>query len=232
MVKKGKKKITLADKIEARRQQYASQKLKQAITCFFASCDEDGNGFMEPHEFVIAQTVLAEIAGECFDDEAATGMFENVRLKAFDAGGTCVTKMEFEKEMLELCAVIPRSADTIVTAMAEKAALVVAQMRREVLLEIRKFFKVLDEDRSGYLDKQEMETLANIAQDLAEQAQKDLGSGEFLTIESFDNSHDGLVELTEFVDHLLDFTKRVKVPKRDIIHRLRELTELRALHAG
>mmetsp|Transcript_35639 Transcript_35639/g.80515 ORF Transcript_35639/g.80515 Transcript_35639/m.80515 type:complete len:228 (-) Transcript_35639:173-856(-) len=219
MGKRARKKTkTLGEKIEARRAKYDKNKLKNAVASLFAACDEDGNGFVEPHEFVIAQAALAELAGDAFDDEAASLMFDGVQ--QFDkSGDNKISKKEFEAKMLELCEVLPRNGDEIVNELADKASLISSTARREMALQIRNFFRVLDEDRSGFLDSSEMEFMARLAKDLSGQDVED----EFLEMDKFERKKDGKVELSEFVEHFFAFTKRLKVPKRDIISKLREL---------
>lgn len=226
-----KKKIkgpTLADKIDKRREKYGNQKLTRAIRLFFTSCDEDDSGFLEVHEFVVAQTVIAEIAGDAFDDDAAKKMFEDV--KTFDkSGDNLVSLEEFEQTIMELVQVIPRNGDEIVNELAHRASLVATTMRRTIAMELRKFFRVLDEDNSGYLDRQEMDHLVEMTKACA---RKELGSAdaaeEFLSWESFDTSKNGKVEVGEFVEHLMEFAKVVKIPKRDILTKLQEYQEAAA----
>uniref|UniRef100_A0A7S1RR90 EF-hand domain-containing protein n=1 Tax=Alexandrium catenella TaxID=2925 RepID=A0A7S1RR90_ALECA len=219
---------TLADRIDKRRTTYANQRLSKAIRLFFTSCDEDDSGFLEAHEFVIAQTVIAEIAGAAFDDDAAKQMFEDI--KTFDkSGDNLVDMQEFEQTMMDLVQVIPRNGDEIVNELANRASFVAAQMRREIAMELRKFFRVLDEDNNGYLDEDELESLTKISMECAKNL---LGSDEavqtFFSKDSFDTSKNGKVEVNEFVEHLLEFAKAVKIPKREILSRLRDQKEAAA----
>uniref|UniRef100_A0A7S4RTF6 EF-hand domain-containing protein n=1 Tax=Alexandrium monilatum TaxID=311494 RepID=A0A7S4RTF6_9DINO len=143
MGKQGRKKkrgSTLADKIESRRLRYNNQRLERAILTFFAACDEDDSGFLEAHEFVIAQAVIAEMAGNAFDDDAANDMFADVR-KFDKSGDNLVSPKEFKQTMMEMCEVIPRNAEEIIQELAQRTATVAMQMRREVVMVLRKFFK-------------------------------------------------------------------------------------------
>mmetsp|Transcript_1120 Transcript_1120/g.3098 ORF Transcript_1120/g.3098 Transcript_1120/m.3098 type:complete len:239 (-) Transcript_1120:225-941(-) len=233
MVKKGKAKraATLEDKINARREKYGKQKLKRAILSFFASCDEDDSGYLEAHEFVVAQTVIAEIAGDDFDAEAARHMSEEVK-KLTGTGGH-VSPKEFEKTMMDLCEVIPRNADEIINELAEKAAVIVAQVRRELAMELRKFFKAIDADHSGYLDEGEIELIVTKAKECAAKdsdnhaakAFQEVDFQEILSMDALDKSKDGKVEISEFVDKFIELGKKMKVPKRDIIAKLREFMQ-------
>uniref|UniRef100_A0A7S4RS37 EF-hand domain-containing protein n=1 Tax=Alexandrium monilatum TaxID=311494 RepID=A0A7S4RS37_9DINO len=223
MGKQGRKKkrgSTLADKIESRRLRYNNQRLERAILTFFAACDEDDSGFLEAHEFVIAQAVIAEMAGNAFDDDAANDMFADVR-KFDKSGDNLVSPKEFKQTMMEMCEVIPRNAEEIIQELAQRTATVAMQMRREVVMVLRKFFKALDLDHSGYLDQDEMVMLVDITKECAKQTLGEQAE-EFFSLERFDTSRDGKVELEEFVDHLLTWAKGMKVPKRDILARIKD----------
>lgn len=215
---------TTHDRIEARRKRYSDQELKQAITMFFHAIDEDSSGKLEPHEFAVAQAVVAELAGEDFDDE----VFESINAWDKDRSGS-VTLKEFSPVMKDLCDVLQGNRADIVESLAEKATTYINHMRREVGREIREFFVALDADKSGTLNEDQMKKMTNLALQLQRELKLELPGGvpveQYLSVEKFDSRKDGLVSMGEFIEHFLDFTKLLKIPKKDLIARLKKLVE-------
>ena len=58
------------ERIAARTARVSAHDLENAIRMFFHAIDENGNGKLEPYEFAVAQSVVAQLAGEDFDEEA------------------------------------------------------------------------------------------------------------------------------------------------------------------
>jgi len=223
---KKKKQENLFEKIEKRRQQYDDVRLKNAITSFFAACDEDGSGELEPYEFAVAQKVLAEIAEDHFDHAAAARLIED-STSFVNNHKITIKRDEFCEAMMNICQVLPRHADDIVNELTDSASKMVSRMRREMGAEIRRIFKVLDVDGGGTLDRTEIAVLVEVAEDLAVAAISSLGGRsqvkEFLSLERFETSKekDGQVDMDEFLGHFLEFLQHMKIPKGDVLAKLR-----------
>lgn len=210
---------------EARRKRYADERIKKAIKEFFSAIDEDGNGFLELHEFVVAQGVIAELSGESFDDEAYERSYDQV--KAFDTDNDSkISLKEFEVKIKELCEAIPKNSEEIIGGLAEKVAQVVSHTRREVGSEIRQLFRAIDHDHSNSLDPGELQQVIQLAQELgaqqgpeAQRVVERMGDLNHLTLD------DGKVDVTEFCDFFLSCLREARIPKRDCVERLRELKD-------
>lgn len=91
------------------------------------------------------------------------------------------------------------------------------------------FFKALDVDKTGYLEEAEIKIMANLAIALQQEVQPDIALKvpveEFLSLKAFENglSTDGKISMGEFIEHFLDFTKKLKIPKRDLVNKLKQL---------
>eukprot|EP00927_Polykrikos_kofoidii_P016313 TRINITY_DN17354_c0_g1_i1.p1 TRINITY_DN17354_c0_g1~~TRINITY_DN17354_c0_g1_i1.p1 ORF type:complete len:229 (+),score=61.06 TRINITY_DN17354_c0_g1_i1:106-792(+) len=226
MVKKTKKKLTLYDKIQARRDRYDGAKLDQAIQELFAAVDEDGSGFLEAHEFVIAQAAVAELAGDDFEEAVADQAFKDI--KPFDSDGDSrISLKEFVKKFQELCEVIPCRKDELINSMADAAARANTASRRELAREIRQYFDVLDTDGDRFLGAAELAQLEEILNSLAEQGSAATGAELVanLDIRSLDKDNNGKVDSQEFVDAFAAKMKLMKVPKTELVQRLRQLRE-------
>lgn len=229
---KKKKRTSAGERIQKRREEQEKNRLKYSLEAFFTACDEDGNHFLEAHEFAVAQTVVAElVGGEAFDDDAAARLFDDV--KSFDkSGDSKISMKEFVDHLMNLVDIIPKDTDEIVSQLADKAAKVVANTKREVGSEIRRLFRCVDEDNSGYLDESEIITMGELARDLASGLQQELGSkeavDEFLSLKAFEGKKttDGKVDLNEFIEHFLNFVHMLKIPKKDIVAKLREMQDI------
>lgn len=126
---------SLCERVDKRRARYEAQDLDKAINMFFHAIDEDGSGKLEPHEFAVAQVVLAQLADEEFNEDA----FEDIG--NFDKSGDgAVTLKEFIPVMRDLCQALSGSRADLLEDIASKASECITEMRREVGREIREFF--------------------------------------------------------------------------------------------
>lgn len=204
---------------------HLQNRLEAGIQGFFYSIDEDSNGFLEKHEFAIAQGVIAELAGSHFNDETATRHFEDY--EAFDRNcDKRVDMQEFTTRVLDLCEVLPICREEILEELRKRTFTVVAHMRRKVGMELRSMFTAADLDNSGFLDREQLSKLAALCRDLASEA---LGSAKaaeaFLKFEEFDIDGDGKIDIDDFIEHFLDMMKYYKVPKRQIVDRIHQVRE-------
>jgi len=228
MARKGKANHLQA-KIEQRRKQYGLTELKKVVKEFFTTVDEDSNGYLESHEFVTAQAVVAELAGDMFHDEKAAKAFDSI--KPFDKDGNGrVDLKEFTAKMVELFEAMPENAKNI-RALSACASSVNSVSRRELGREIRQYFVTLDTDGSKTLSTDELVELQNILEDLAKggpnegKDMKELCSLTFDKKKGFDINKDGQLDSMEFVNMLTDRLLKLKVPKKDLVLRLRELRQ-------
>eukprot|EP00933_Yihiella_yeosuensis_P013189 TRINITY_DN12336_c5_g1_i2.p1 TRINITY_DN12336_c5_g1~~TRINITY_DN12336_c5_g1_i2.p1 ORF type:complete len:229 (+),score=57.66 TRINITY_DN12336_c5_g1_i2:25-711(+) len=221
MAKKRKTK-TLAASIAKRKQKQSKSDLKHAISEFFHSVDSDGSGYLELHEFVVAQAVVAQIAGEWFDDEQATKAFDDVK-KLDKNNDDKISLKEFESMMTELMEVIPKNRDEIVAQMAEKVAQVISMSRRELGREIRQYFSTLDVNRDGFIGIDEIKPLDDMVESLAPKHMT--GALQGLTIKDFEKSKesrkDGQVDINEFVRVFGEKLETLQVPKRELIDKMK-----------
>merc|ERR1719253_1455497 len=149
---------TSMERIAARTARVSAHDLENAIRMFFHAIDENGNGKLEPYEFAVAQSVVAQLAGEDFNEEA----FDSIGAFDKDHSGH-VTLKEFTPVMKDLCEALPGNRADIVEDLATKASEHITEMRRAIGREIREFFKALDKDESGTLTEGEMTKMANLA---------------------------------------------------------------------
>jgi len=215
---------TLCERVEKRRARYEAKDLDKAIQMFFHAIDEDGSGKLEAPEFAVAQVVLAQLADEEFNEDA----FGNIG--NFDKSGDgAVTVKEFLPVMRDLCQALSGSRADLLEDIADKAAEVITETRREIGREIREFFRALDIDKTGYLEEAEIKIMANLAIALQQEVQPDIALKvpveEFLSLKAFENglSTDGKISISEFLDHFLDFTKKLKIPKKELVFKLKQL---------
>jgi len=230
---KGKRKKSICQSMQQPRSSFGvgedgrclQNRLEHGIKGFFYAVDEDCNGFLEKHEFVVAQTVIAELAGDLFDDDTAARHFEEY--EAFDKNrDNHVDVDEFTSRMLDLCEVLPQCREEILEELRKRTATVVAHVRRRVGNELRSIFSAVDVDHSGSLNREELANVSALWKDLALEG---LGSAkaadDFLKFESFDLVQDGKVSVDEFIEHFLDMLKFFKVPKRDVLEKLQNVRE-------
>lgn len=165
---------------------------------------------------------MAQLAGEDFDE---TG-FDNIGAFDKNRSGT-VTLKEFVPVMRDLCASLPGNRADIVEDLATKASEYINEMRREVGREIRQFFSALDLDKDGALQQDDITKMANLAMALQRELKLDIDTKvpleEYLSLEAFDKAKDGVVSQSEFIEHFLAFTKKLKIPKRELVSKLRQL---------
>lgn len=189
---------------------------------FFHAIDEDGSGKLEPHEFSVAQVVVAQLAGEDFDESA----FDNINVWDKTRSGD-ITLKEFMPTMRDLCQALPGNRADLVEDIALKASEHIGEMRRLVGREVRNFFKALDHDDTGTLNEDQVQRMAKLAMGLQRELKLQLSSNvpveEFLSMERFDKAKDGVVSLAEFIEHFLEFTKQLKIPKKELILKLEKL---------
>lgn len=212
----------LADRVEARRKSYEAADLEDAIRMFFHAIDEDGSNKLEAHEFAVAQMVVAQLAGEDFDDSA----FDNISNWDKTRSGD-VTMKEFIPVMRDLCQALPGNRADLVEDIASKASEHINETRRLVGREIRDFFSALDSDETGTLSEDQVQKMAKLAMGLQQELKLEIDTKvpleQFLSLEAFDKAKDGVVSLSEFIEHFLDFTKKVKLPKKVLVVKLKEL---------
>jgi len=221
-LRKRTKRGTLADRVEKRRQSYAANELEDAIRMFFHAIDEDGSGKLWPHEFVVAQVIVAQLAGEHFDESA----FENINAWDKNHSGN-ITLKEFVPIMRDLAQALPGNRADVVEDIASKASEHINEMKRFVGREIRAFFKALDVDETGTLNEDQVKRMAQLAIALQQELKLEIDTKvpieELLSLQRFDKAKDGVVSLSEFIESFLDFTKKLKVPKKELIERLQQL---------
>jgi len=212
------------ERIAARGARVSAHELENAIHMFFHAIDENGNGKLEPHEFAVAQVVVAQLAGEDFDEDA----FDSIGAFDKDRSGQ-VTIKEFTPVMKDLCDALPGNRADIVEDLATKASEHINEMRRSIGREIREFFKALDKDESGTLTEGEMTKMANLAIALQRDLKLDVATKvpieDYLSLKAFDRAHDGVVSIGEFIEHFLDYTKLLNIPKKDIVLKLKMLVQ-------
>lgn len=226
--KKKKAPATLADSIEQRRRQYSENELRKALEGFFAAVDEDGSGYLESHEFVVAQRVVAELAGDNFDHDAAEVAFGS--MTPWDKNGDKrVTLEEFTQRFMEICDVITMKREEIVKKLTDGVAMVVSQARRELGREIRRYFVAIDANHDNSLSLEELQKLEQITTDLVnardnssqvEASEKEKG----LNLKDLDKDKNGSVDSDEFANHLAERIKMLKLPKVEVVQKLRGLT--------
>jgi len=224
MVKKKKACTCTADVIEKRRALYAGNKLKAAIETLFVTVDEDANGFLEQYEFAVLQAVVAELASEYCYTDLHIRAFDDIR--AFDTNNDAiVSKKEFTATLMSMCDVIPCGRDELVNKIGKEVSYAVVETKRILGSEIRAFFASCDTNSDGTLDQSEIESMAKIAVSLSP-ASKDSQNAmdEFLTLRAFDcQCKKDRVDIGEFIHHFMNFNRILKVPKRDLVEKLRSL---------
>eukprot|EP00747_Dinoflagellata_sp_TGD_P185274 gnl/TRDRNA2_/TRDRNA2_41728_c0_seq1.p1 gnl/TRDRNA2_/TRDRNA2_41728_c0~~gnl/TRDRNA2_/TRDRNA2_41728_c0_seq1.p1 ORF type:complete len:257 (+),score=98.60 gnl/TRDRNA2_/TRDRNA2_41728_c0_seq1:81-851(+) len=239
--------------LEKKKAKYNKNKLDKAIKEFFRAVDEDGSGFLEPHEFVVAQQVIAEMAGADFDEGASIQAMND--LKKLDKDGDCkISLKEFSEKVTELCEAIMegRTPEEVILELGDRGAVIVSKQKRELTSVLRQLFTAADTDGSGYMDAEE---IAEIGKMIAELSQDHMGkgwgqemrsSGEFKDweavdaflgdIKAYDKSAnsgkkkasdaqegDGKVEMSEFIEHFAEIVSLIKLPKSMVITRLKAM---------
>mmetsp|Transcript_69231 Transcript_69231/g.129229 ORF Transcript_69231/g.129229 Transcript_69231/m.129229 type:complete len:293 (+) Transcript_69231:75-953(+) len=221
---------------EQRKERLERNRLNLAIEQFFTAVDEDGNGYLESHEFAVAQALIAGLA-DASTDEAKLAEISS-QTQAFDENDDSrISKQEFENGMLRICSVLKARDNTIINEMAESAAYVVSYSRRELAREVRLFFTSMDADHSGYLDEAEVEEVVRHAHGLVDQQGEAAGETlhdmveKVMSFGAMDKGQDGKVEIGEFVPAFTAFLRDIKVPKKDLVVKLRQLQRERSLGA-
>mmetsp|Transcript_32674 Transcript_32674/g.74678 ORF Transcript_32674/g.74678 Transcript_32674/m.74678 type:complete len:294 (+) Transcript_32674:65-946(+) len=216
------------EKEEVSKERYARNRLHLAIEQFFTAVDEDGNGYLESHEFAVAQALIAGLADASADEAKLAEI--SAQTQAFDEDeDSRITKEEFANGMMRICSVLKARDDTIIKEMAESAAYVVSYSRRELAREVRLFFTSMDADHSGYLDVAEVEQVVHHAHSLVDEQGEATGATVHEMVEkvmsfgAMDKGQDGKVEIGEFVPAFTDFLRDIKVPKKNLVVKLREL---------
>lgn len=189
---------------------------------FFHAIDEDGSGKLWPHEFVVAQVMVAQLAGEHFDETA----FETITAWDKNRSGS-ITMKEFMPIMRDLAQALPGNRADVVEDIATQASEHINEMKRLVGREIRAFFKALDVDETGSLNEEQVKRMAQLAIALQQELKLEIDTKvpieDLLSLQRFDKAKDGVVSLSEFIESFLNFTKKMKIPKQELIGRLQQL---------
>eukprot|EP00747_Dinoflagellata_sp_TGD_P021883 gnl/TRDRNA2_/TRDRNA2_128757_c0_seq1.p1 gnl/TRDRNA2_/TRDRNA2_128757_c0~~gnl/TRDRNA2_/TRDRNA2_128757_c0_seq1.p1 ORF type:complete len:233 (+),score=38.27 gnl/TRDRNA2_/TRDRNA2_128757_c0_seq1:45-743(+) len=210
-----------AGRANDKRKSLEKAEFEAAVQQFFLAIDEDDNGYLESHEFVMAQAVIAEMAGEEFDHEEVARQFKSIR--PWDTNkDKRVSLSEFTVGLTAMTNVLRAQRTDVVSTMTDQVAVCILHTRKELGKVIKEYFAALDQDHDQLLNAKEMEHVKQIAMSLASRAKDQAIIKQGLSFEGFDRSGDGRVDPHEFAIRLADVMLEWKVPKRELVEKLRE----------
>lgn len=215
----------LHQRIESRRRRYSHHRLREAIAHLFVVCDEDGGGLLEPREVALLQEAVAEVASEVSDDAEALRVLSEFKL--LESSSSDGISLKHFTAVLDNAA-SGYVAEELIKKLSAKAGVLSIGLRRELGRQIRGFFTVLDDGHKGYLDLRDVHVMTMLVTELSKAFGGDRRSAaeEFLAFEMFDTERkDGKVDFDEFFNHFGDFTKHLRLPKRQVIEALKEVQE-------